>query len=94
MRCPCLPRNPSPDRSAQVRSRKGPVSTDVLQSLQTIEELFDTIADAYAQNAAVISVTYDPDASYPVSVGIDYDLGIADEEFSLQITDVQSFDAT
>lgn len=70
------------------------VSSDVLQTLQTIEGVFETIHDAYAEGAAVISVTFDPTVSFPASVGIDYDLGLADEEFSLQISDVTSFDAT
>lgn len=71
-----------------------PVSNDTLQTLQTIEGVFDTLEEAYIENAASVHVTYDPTTSYPASVGIDYDLGIADEEFSLQISDVVSFDAT
>ena len=71
-----------------------PVASDTLGALQTIEGVFDTIEDAYNENAASINVSYDPTTNYPISVGIDYDLGIADEEFSLQITDVVSFDAT
>jgi hypothetical protein len=71
-----------------------PVATETLQGLTTIEGVFDTIEDAYNENAAVISVTYDPTSSFPASVGIDYSLQIADEEFSLQISDVISFDAT
>lgn len=71
-----------------------PVSTDTLQTLKTIEGVFDTIEDAYNENAASIQVVYDPTTSYPTSIGIDYDHGIADDEFSLQITEVVSFDAT
>lgn len=71
-----------------------PVSSNVLSGLQTIEGVFDTIEDAYNEGAASINVTYDPSLKFPASVGIDYDLGIADEELSLQITDVVSFDAT
>jgi len=70
------------------------VSNDTLQTLKTIEGVFDTIEDAYNENAASVNVMYDATTSFPTSVGIDYDLGIADEEFSLQITDVVSFDAT
>lgn len=75
-------------------STEEPVSSDVLAGLKTIEGVFDTIEDAYNDGAASIHVTYDASLQYPASVGIDYDLGIADEELSLQITDVVTFDAT
>jgi hypothetical protein len=71
-----------------------PVSSDTLSTLKTIDGVFDMIEDAYARGAASVHVTYDPAMSFPASVGIDYSLSIADDEFSLQITDVQSFDAT
>lgn len=70
------------------------VSTDVLAQLKTIEGVFDTIEEAYAEGAAAITVIYDPTTSFPASVGIDYSTQIADEELSLQISDVESFDAT
>ncbi len=71
-----------------------PVSSDVLAGLATIDGVFDQINDAYNENAAAVTVIYDPTASFPTSVAIDYSAEIADEELSLQITDLQSFDAT
>ncbi len=70
------------------------VSADTLSSLETIEGVFDMVEDAYNEDAASIHVSYDPTQHFPTTVSIDYDLNIADEEFSLQITDVASFDAT
>ena len=69
------------------------VSAEVLSSLKTIEGVFDMVEDAYNEDAASIHITYDPTQHFPASVSIDYDLNVADEEFSLQITDVSSFDA-
>lgn len=71
-----------------------PVSSDTLQTLATIDGVFETIEDAYIKGAASVHVTYDPALGFPASLGIDYSLDIADDEFSLQITDVQPFDAT
>ena len=47
---------------------------------KTIEELFDIIDEAFLQDAKEITTTYDSDLGYPMSVFIDYDERIADEE--------------
>jgi hypothetical protein len=69
------------------------VPAEVRSSLKTIEGVFDMIEDAYNEDAASIHVTYDPAQHFPASVSIDYDLQVADEEFSLQISNVVPLDA-
>jgi hypothetical protein len=51
-----------------------------LPNLPTIEALFDRVADAIAQKAEVIDVTWDPDFGFPRTCFIDLSLLIADEE--------------
>ena len=70
-----------------------PVSAALLADLETIEGVFDLVQDAYNEGAHSINVTYDPTNAFPTSIGIDYDVQIADEEFSLQISDVIEFAA-
>jgi hypothetical protein len=70
-----------------------PVSAALLADLKTIEGVFDLVQEAYNENAHSISVTYDPTTAFPASIGIDYSEQIADEEFSLQISDVVEFAA-
>ena len=68
-----------------------PVSAALLADLKTIEGVFDLVQEAYAEGAYSVSVTYDPTTAFPASIGIDYDQQLADEEFSLQISDVTEF---
>ena len=56
-------------------------SSQARPSLPTVEDLFAKIAEAYVQEAATVDVTYDPDLGYPLSIFIDYDEQMADEEF-------------
>ena len=57
-----------------------PVDEGILPSYQTIDELFEMIADAIEQGAVTLDVTYDPDLHYPTSAYIDISEQIADEE--------------
>jgi len=55
--------------------------------LVTIDGVFDKIQAAIDQDAAGITVAYDPARGYPTSVFVDYSRTVADEELSLQISD-------
>ncbi len=57
-----------------------------LSRYETVEGLFDLIADAIARRAYSIQAAYHPDLGYPESVWIDYDERLADEERGFNIT--------
>lgn len=63
------------------------VGEPVRRYLLTIDGVFDKIQDAIDQDAAEITVDYDPARGYPRSVFVDYSRQVADEELSLQISD-------
>lgn len=65
-----------------------PVDPTVGNHLLTIDGVFARIQDAIAGGAYAVSVLYDANVGHPTSVGIDYDAALADEEFSLVISDV------
>ncbi|MEL6615008.1 MAG: DUF6174 domain-containing protein [Bacteroidota bacterium] len=46
----------------------------------SIDALLDLLDDALDRNAAIVRAAFDPDLGIPVSVQIDYDVRIADEE--------------
>jgi hypothetical protein len=56
-------------------------------SYPTVTRLFAFIADADAKHAARIGVTYDAALGYPVSIYVDYDEAIADEEAGFTTSD-------
>ena len=66
-----------------------PVSAEVLGLQYTIDDLFGVIQDAVDEGAYRIDVTYNGDRGYPETIGIDYEMNIADEEFYL---DVRNFE--
>ena len=47
----------------------------------TIDALFDTIQEGIDENAAEVTVTYDPALGYPTDAAVDYDARMADEEY-------------
>jgi len=55
--------------------------------LLTIDGVFDRIQAAIDQDAAEVTVEYDPARGYPRSVFVDYSRQVADEELALQISD-------
>ncbi len=67
-----------------------PVSADVRSHLLTVDGVFAELADAIANGADNVTVEYDPNSGVPLSVAVDYDLGVADEELSLLLSDFHS----
>jgi uncharacterized protein DUF6174 len=63
------------------------VGEQVRRYLLTIDGVFDKIQDAIDQDAAEVTIEYDPALGYPRSVFVDYSTKVADEELSLQISD-------
>jgi hypothetical protein len=57
--------------------------------LGRVEDLFATLDDAIAHHAAHLSASYDAHG-VPVTVGIDYDANMDDEEFGWNVTEFHS----
>ncbi len=68
-------------------------SAEILATLPTIDDIFDTIDTAEVEGAASVVVEYDPNEGYPTSVAIDYSEQIADEEYSVSVRDVVRINA-
>jgi hypothetical protein len=64
------------------------VSDTILRNQLTVEDAFDKIQDALDRKAVDLQVTYDPQLGYPRSIQIDYSKMIADEEWSLKLSDL------
>jgi hypothetical protein len=65
------------------------VEDGVLRNLEyymTIDALFAHIRDAFDQHAYRIEIEYDRTLHYPISVFIDRDRNVADEELSLHVS--------
>ncbi len=82
-------------RAARVVVRSGRVveATDVENGVTrslgyyvTIDGLFARIKEAFDSHAYRVEVEYDRSMRYPVSVFIDQDRNVADEEYTLQVT--------
>lgn len=69
-----------------------PVDPVFLPAYQTIDEMFETIADAIERKAVRLEVTYDPDLHYPTDVYIDISEQIADEEQGFTATELAPLD--
>ena len=50
-----------------------------------VDGLFRVVEDALARHAAQIDATYDPQRGYPVTLYIDYERNVADEEQGYQV---------
>ena len=92
---------PTPDYTGpfEVAVRGGAIETVTLDGAsvdvergETIEALFDLIAEAYERGAESIAVDYDPEWGYPTSVGIDYSAQMADEEIAYRVSDLRPAD--
>lgn len=56
----------------------------------TIDELFEVIQDAVEANVYRLSVKYHPDLGYPISISIDHDSLVVDDEVGYSATGLQS----
>ncbi len=56
----------------------------------TIDELFELIAEAVRDKAAVVVVSYHPVLGYPTNVSIDYRREVADDEFTIQASNLEA----
>jgi Family of unknown function (DUF6174) len=77
-------------RPVTITVREG-VATNAPEHLAaygTIDKILDTVEAAYTDKAEQLDVTYAPDG-WPKTVYIDRSKQIADEEYSLTITDVR-----
>jgi hypothetical protein len=68
---------------------EGEPADRALSEFQTVEDLFDLIAEAYDRKAARVDVTYDAATGQPSDVYIDYDEQMADEEIGFTVEPVR-----
>jgi hypothetical protein len=68
-----------------------PVAEQFRGLLRTVDGVFDDIQSAIDQHAASIDLRFDATRGYPTLVFVDYDRGIADEELSIQLSNLRSF---
>jgi hypothetical protein len=61
-----------------------PVPPQALQSYQTVDEMFAWLRDVTARNPARLAIDYDARFSYPERVVVDYSVGLADDELSIE----------
>jgi len=54
----------------------------------TVEDLFDLIDDAIQRRAAGLTVSYDGPLGYPTEITIDYDLEVADDEITINASNL------
>lgn len=74
--------------SAVYADTNEPVPDNVRQSLQTVDQRFEQLQNAYENGAATINAEYDPQFGFPTSVFIDQSEFIADEEVSYSISNL------
>lgn len=94
--CECLEASAGPfrivvsngDVVSATNSEGVAVPGEVLAELPTIEAIFDRIDEAYERPADSIEVEFDPAMGYPAEVNIDYSTAIADEEFTVFVSEV------
>lgn len=60
-----------------------PVEGSLIANFYTVDDLFEVVQDAIDREAHQLSVTYDADLHYPISIVIDYDERAVDEELAL-----------
>ncbi|MEZ5477549.1 MAG: DUF6174 domain-containing protein [Thiolinea sp.] len=64
------------------------VPANIVDSLQTVDQRFAQLQQAYESNAERIDASYDPELGYPTSVFIDRSFMIADEEILYNISNL------
>ncbi|WP_412070317.1 DUF6174 domain-containing protein [Rubrivirga sp. IMCC43871] len=89
---------PTPDYTGpfSVTVRDGEVATVRLDGAtvpaergMSVEDLFELLEDAYAREAEVVEVSFDPDLGYPSAINIDYSSRMADEEIAYGVSDLK-----
>lgn len=58
----------------------------------TVAELFEIVGDAFGNNAAYVSVSYEPALGLPAIVTIDYVAGVVDDELRLTLMAFERLD--
>lgn len=59
-------------------------------SYPDVDGLFEVLADAYAQDAHSVRVTYDPATGVPLEISIDYQENVIDEELGYTVSSLPS----
>lgn len=68
---------------ASVSDTGAPPGTEAITAFPTIDDLFDRIEEAIRDEAAALSVSYDPDLGYPTEIIIDFDYGAEQDEVTI-----------
>jgi len=63
------------------------LSDEQAADLPTIDDLFDRLDAAYRHGADEVEASYDPTLGYPLSIYIDRDAKVSDDEISYQISE-------
>lgn len=58
----------------------------------TIDQLFEVIQNAVQEDVYRLAVKYHPDLGYPVSIAIDSDSRVVDDEVGYSITDLEALE--
>jgi hypothetical protein len=74
--------------SAVYADDRTPVAEQFRGLLRTVDGVFDDIQSAIDRHAASIDLRFDATRGYPTLVFVDYDRGIADEELSIQLSNL------
>jgi hypothetical protein len=61
-----------------------PVPPQALQSYQTVDEMFAWLRDVQSRNPARLTIDFDARYGYPERIVLDYSVGLADDELSLE----------
>jgi hypothetical protein len=73
----------------EVRFKGEPFFGRALEEFETVEDIFDEVVRAIEAGAAAVEAKFDPELGYPVTVWIDWELQMADEEMGYTITEVR-----
>lgn len=87
--CFCPPEAMGPF-AVTVRAGEATADAPEFVVLPTVEALFALVAEAYAQDAATVEVTYDAALGHPLSIYIDYDEMMADEEYRATVSSLEA----
>ncbi len=75
-----------------VRNDRVVSTTPSASTVKTVDELFGVLAQAYAQNAEMITASFDALLGYPTSISIDYALNAVDDEVFYTIENLERLD--